>query len=454
MIQSNPLSQQNLVQKIAKWKAGLADLGKKNPLIKLREDSPRTLEILTHEPDILLQTLIKEKKTLKFQIIDSEYQDTIPKLPAGRNSLELITRQTGNEQLNRLKKLRTEARKSFEERGVNSLFLAIGTLVWYDKDKPDEPLVSPLILIPVALIKEPRRDVYTISALGEDVVLNPTLAQKLNQTFGIEFPEVEAIEELTYDEIIDQVKQVLTEQKTWQIKGNVFLSLFSYAKAAIIRDIIENESRIFSHPILQAISGDLTNYQSNYIEPLPASALDSQVKPECIFQVLDADSSQQVVIEAAKAGSSFVVQGPPGTGKSQTIVNMIAELVGADKSVLLVAEKETALSVVYKRMAECGLDHICFNLHHSGTTDKRALVNNLSKTINYISQIGGTENHQSYFERLIYNRQSLNSYLTSLHTKEKPLDKSPFEIFGEILKKQHEGIPDTNIIFSNFNQWK
>ncbi|WP_371641220.1 AAA domain-containing protein [Tolypothrix sp. NIES-4075] len=59
--------------------------------------------------------------------------------------------------------------------------------------------------------------------------------------------------------------------------------------------------------------------------------------------MLDADSSQQVVIEAAKSGSSFVVQGPPGTGKSQTIVNMIAELIGDGKSVLLVAEKETAL---------------------------------------------------------------------------------------------------------------
>ncbi len=204
---------------------------------------------------------------------------------------------------------------------------------------------------------------------------------------------------------------------------------------------------------MQAISGDLSTYQSNYREPLPASDLDSQVKPERIFQILDADSSQQVVIEAAKAGSSFVVQGPPGTGKSQTIVNIIAELVGDGKSVLLVAEKETALSVVYKRIAERGLDHICLNLHHSGTTDKRVLVNNLSKTIDYLSQISSVENHNLFYERLVSTRQSLNSYLTSLHTKEKPLDKSPFEIFGEILKKEREGVPNINVIFSNFNQW-
>ncbi|MBD2440543.1 DUF4011 domain-containing protein [Nostoc sp. FACHB-110] len=453
MRQSNPSSQQNLIQKIAKWKAGLADIGKRNPLIKFREDSPRTLEVLTNEPGIIFQNLIKDKKTLKFQILDSEYQDITRALAPAKNQLELITRQTGNEQLKRLKKIRAEARKSVEERGVNSLFLALGTLTWYDKDKPEEALISPLILVPVELSKESRRDVYKISALDEDVVLNPTLAQKLKQTFGIDFPEAEVIEDLVYNEILTQVRQILAAQKRWQIKENIFLSLFSYAKATMIRDIIENEARIFSHPILQAISGDLTNYQSNYKEPLPASALDAQIKPERIFQILDADSSQQVVIEAAKSGSSFVVQGPPGTGKSQTIVNIITELVGAGKSVLLVAEKETALSVVYKRIAECRLEHICLNLHHSGTTDKRELVKNLSKTIDDLAQISGAYNRQSLFERLVSTRQSLNFYLNSLHIKEKPLDKSPFEIFGEILRKERESIPDVNLILSNFNEW-
>jgi very-short-patch-repair endonuclease len=460
MRQSASSSQQNLAQKIAKWKAGLADLGRRNPLIKFRQDSPRILEILTEEPDLLFKNLTEDKKSLYFQILDSEHQDIIQSrntkaLSAQRNPLELITRQRGSEQLKRLNKLRLESRRSFEERGVNSLFLALGTLTWYDKDKdkPEDVLVSPLILVPVELIKEPRRDVYKISLLDEDVVLNPTLTQKLKQTFGIEFPEGEAIQTLTYDEIIAEIEELLAKQKTWQIKKNVFLSLFSYAKAAMVRDIIENEALIFDHPILQAISGDLTTYQSNYREPIPASALDSQVKPERIFQILDADSSQQVVIEAAKSGSSFVVQGPPGTGKSQTIVNIIAELIGNGKSVLLVAEKETALSVVYKRMAECGLDHICLNLHHSGTTDKRELVKNLSKTIEDIKQIYGAENYHGLFEQLVSNRQSLKLYLTSLHTKEQPLNKSPFEIFGELLKKEREAVPNINLIFSNFSQW-
>ncbi|MEB3218763.1 MAG: DUF4011 domain-containing protein, partial [Nostocales cyanobacterium 94392] len=450
--------QQKLTQKIAKWKAGLADLGRRNPLIKFKQDSLRSLEILTDQPDILFQELVEEKKTFKFQILDSEHQDiTLLKenkiFSARANSLEIITRQTGNEQLKRLKKIRSEAKRSFEERGVNSLFIALGTLTWYDKDKPEESLLSPLILVPVELTKERGKDIYKISVLDEDIVLNPALTQKLKQNFAIDFPQAETIQELNYTKIIALVREALLEHKTWEIKENVFLSLFSYAKAAMVRDIIENENLILSHPILQAISGNLNNYQSHYQEPLPASALDSQVKPERIFQILDADSSQQVVIEAAKSGSSFVVQGPPGTGKSQTIVNIIAELVGNGKSVLLVAEKETALSVVYKRLAECNLDHICLNLHHNGTTDKRELVNNLSKTIDSLSPLSETENHHLFFERFLTTRQSLNAYLISLHSKQKPLDKSPFELFGEILQKEHEGVPNINVIFSNFSQW-
>ncbi|BAU10614.1 hypothetical protein LEP3755_11000 [Leptolyngbya sp. NIES-3755] len=438
-------SQQNLAQKIEKWKAGLADLGKRNPLIKFRQDSPRSLEILIEQPGDLFKHLIKEKKVLCFQT-DVRVSAT--------NRLE--TCQSGDEQLKRLKRLRSEARLSLEERGVNSLFLAFGTLNWYDKDRPEDPIVSPLLLVPVTLIKEPRRDVYKISLLEEDFALNPTLALKLKQTFGIELPESEAIQETSYAEIINQVRQLVFEQKTWQTQERVFLSLFSYSKATMVRDIIENESRILAHPILQAISGNLDSYQATYREPLPATALDSQIKPEQTFQILDADSSQQVVIQAAKSGSSFVVQGPPGTGKSQTIVNMIAELIGDGKSVLLVAEKDTALRVVYQRMAECGLHHLCLNLHHSGTTDKRKLVEDLSKTIEYVESIAQSpekNRNDDFFRQLVTTRDSVSSYLASLHTEEAPLEKTPFELFGTLLQMEREEVPEINVVISNFNQW-
>jgi hypothetical protein len=59
-------------------------------------------------------------------------------------------------------------------------------------------------LVPVELIKEPKRDVYKISILAEDIVISPTLSLKLKQTFGIDLPEGEVIQEITYSELIIQ----------------------------------------------------------------------------------------------------------------------------------------------------------------------------------------------------------------------------------------------------------
>ena len=47
-----------------------------------------------------------------------------------------------------------------------------------------------------------------------------------------------------------------------------------------------------------------------------------------------------------------MLHGPPGTGKSQTITGMIINLLARGKTVLFVAEKMAALSVVQKRLRE------------------------------------------------------------------------------------------------------
>ena len=455
-------SESKLNCKIAQWKSALADLGRRNPLIKFRADGLRTLKILVSQPSALFEHIVEAKQSAGFSALEDEFSEvsiasTPSKEIASTSFDDLETQQHGNEKLKRLKKLRSEERKSLEEIGVNSLFLVFGTLTWFDKDKPDEPLLSPLVLVPVEITKRPRQEIYNIAIREEDIVLNSALVLKLRQTFGINLPEEDVLQGLSYGALIQQIQATIANQKKWKINEDVYLSLFSYAKAAMVKDLIEHESRIASHPILQAISGDMIAYEANYQEPMPAAELDYKVQPQNMFQVLDADSSQQTVIEAAKSGMSFVVQGPPGTGKSQTIVNMIAELIGSGKSVLLVAEKATALSVVYQRMADCGLAHLCLDLHHSGTTDKRRLIDELSRTPKHIesilqeSELETSEDH--FFNQLKRSRQSLSSYLKSLHTKEKPIDKSPFELFGELLQADCDGVIDLDLLFPNFSQW-
>ena len=73
-----------------------------------------------------------------------------------------------------------------------------------------------------------------------------------------------------------------------------------------------------------------------------------------MYQVLDADSSQIAAIQDVKAGRNLVVEGPPGTGKSQTIVNLIAELLAEGKSVLFVGTKKQAQEAIKQEAERCG----------------------------------------------------------------------------------------------------
>ena len=113
---------------------------------------------------------------------------------------------------------------------------------------------------------------------------------------------------------------------------------------------------------------------------LTAEELDAKLVVKDMAVPMAADSSQMVAIAQAAAGQSFVLHGPPGTGKSQTITNMIANALYNGKSVLFVAEKMAALSVVQKRLAKIGLDPFCLELH-SNKTNKSSVLSELNKSL-------------------------------------------------------------------------
>ena len=163
---------------------------------------------------------------------------------------------------------------------------------------------------------------------------------------------------------------------------------------------------------------------------------------------MDADSSQIAVIEESKAGKNMVVEGPPGTGKSQTIVNLISELIANDKSVLFVSEKMAALEVVKDRLDSIGLGEFCFELH-SHKSNKKNVLKGLERSI--YSHPETMRPMDEEFDELEKLKMELNNYNHVLHT---PLGKSgfsPFNLFGmkeeaiQHFKKVKRNIPRAHI---------
>src|SRR5207248_4718398 len=131
------------------------------------------------------------------------------------------------------------------------------------------------------------------------------------------------------------------------------------------------------------------------------------------FTPLSSDSSQLAAVYAAAAGKSFVLEGPPGTGKSQTITNIIAQALANGKTVLFVAEKMAALSVVHARLNQLGLGRFCLELH-SNKARKLAVIEQLGQAL---ERLPTHEPEQWAWEaqKLEELRQELNQYVETLH---------------------------------------
>lgn len=78
------------------------------------------------------------------------------------------------------------------------------------------------------------------------------------------------------------------------------------------------------------------------------------------YAVMELDPSQSEAITKANCDTGLHIEGPPGTGKSQTIVNIIADSIARDQTVLVICQKQAALSIVEKRLKARGLENRLF----------------------------------------------------------------------------------------------
>ncbi len=147
------------------------------------------------------------------------------------------------------------------------------------------------------------------------------------------------------------------------------------------------------------------------------------------------------------------MDGPPGTGKSQTIVNIVSELLSQGKKILFVSQKQAALEVVKKRLGNCSLGSFCLDLHNHQTKNKD-FIDRLDNSFNHLrnqemSQL--EEKHINHFEALEINKKQLNSYAKKIQEKSGKLDKTIFEIYA--INSQLESIEDALFYIENITSY-
>lgn len=315
-----------------------------------------------------------------------------------------------------MKKIHRAAKLSIEENGANTLYLALGFLRWFETEKSERPRYAPLVLIPVDIIRKIQDRSYSLRIRDEETQMNITLLEMLRQDFGI---DIKGLDPLPLDDsgvdiplIFNTIRNGVMSKRHWDIEEIAFLGQFSFSQFIMWNDIRRRSDELERNKVVSSLISGKMGWKSE-VPVLTPRQLDETLKPSDMAVPMDADSSQLAAVYQAAKGESFVLHGPPGTGKSQTITNMIANALYNGKSVLFVAEKMAALSVVQKRLASIGLDPFCLELH-SNKTQKKAVLSQLEKTLS-IGHIKPPEEYAATAEKLLKLRRELNSAMEDIH---------------------------------------
>lgn len=419
--------------RIEAWKQRLLDTSLRNRLLNFK-DTKQSLDLVCADlgaiedalasgdelkvlgrPPILGGDDPRSKRLLEARTAD----DAVKTFLSDRQKRgEIYSDHTSEATTSKLTTIFRAAREALEETGSNTLCLTFGMLEWYESDTSEKPRRAPILIVPVQLNRSARSGGFTLQATGEDTRLNVTLFEKLRIDTGITVPE---LAELPMDQagvdvpaVLQSVRAAIINLKRWEVKDELHLGLFSFAKFQMWADLEQNIDALLDNAVIKHMlngKGDPYPNQGAFTEP---HELDAKLAPKDLICPLDADASQLAAVAAAAEGKTFVLQGPPGTGKSQTITNLIAHCIAQGKRVLFVAEKAAALEVVQRRLAQVGLGPYVLELH-SHKSGKLQVLEQF-RTALEAQPVAEPPSWELNTRKLGEDRAYLNAYVTAMHT--------------------------------------
>jgi predicted ATP-dependent serine protease len=134
----------------------------------------------------------------------------------------------------------------------------------------------------------------------------------------------------------------------------------------------------------------------------------------------------------------IMVMGDRGTGKSTTITNIIASYLFKQKKVLFIAEKKTALDVVYKKLKDKDLDKFVFRL--SSTAEKKTSI--IDEIKDRLTIKAPKNIPDSYTDQKEYNEQ-----INKIRSYGKILDTEYFAIKKQYIQPRRQGDIEATFYF-------
>lgn len=445
--------------KLSKWADLLLDTGKRNNLINFKDSKMGTAEVISpdfatffsyveHSPNFEVYDPKLEDEEEYFEISDDNDEEQSREKRISRNEYlyayerklkrqQILFYNISNKPIKALKNIAKKARTAIEETGVNIAYLAFGFIHWTEREDSQITMQAPILLVPVSIENESSVDPYYIKVTDDEIIVNPTFAFKLQNDYGIKFPEFD--DYASIEEYLQKIESIVSKLK-WTVSRECKIGIFSFLKINMYKDIKDNADKISKNDGIRALLGEF-GIQSNMGDGESEASHDLLD----LHNVVDADSSQAEAIELAKEGKSFVLQGPPGTGKSQTITNIIAECLCDGKKVLFVSEKLAALNVVYDKLKKVGLEEFCLELH-SHKANKKQVIEELFRTLK-LQKSGLSDKAEKELRIKKELQKQLDDYATELHKVRPGINKTLYRLYEEA--SACRSAPDIDFVISN-----
>ncbi len=407
------------------WIGKLVDLSRRNNLLYFRDLKVGTLDLSGASSD-RLQALLQSGRTT----------DDGVSLTDLFGESDLFSGADASRAAASLREIAARAVSNFEEKGLATLFLAVGLASWTTSDEGRDT-AAPVLLVPIEAISHGGHSGRWVLRRGGEVQVNDVLTHALQAEHGVSVVPHDVLgdderETLDLAPAFARLKEAARAVPGFDIKQRWVVGNFAFQKLAIVKDLRDLAEALARNNIIAGIAGDDDARAGARGERAGVDPIDiDRTHPDNEFLILDADSSQQHAIGASLQGQNGVISGPPGTGKSQTIANLIAEFVSRGKTVLFVAEKRAALDVVKNRLLDVDLAHLCLDCH-GAETSRRMIAAQLQESLNLIRDATVPDASQLH-AKFVEKRQRLNLHVASMHSLRLAAGLSLYQMYGQLL---------------------
>ena len=299
-----------------KWQNEIRAIGVTNPLVHFEVNSFGQIDLEKSHPGGFSQ-FVTSRRTLLSNLV--------------RDPLAF------SRALSSARRIKAKADRIETQFGIQTLHL-VGGLANFEADNFD--LNIPILMWPISLHK--KGEDYEIT-MDDGPRVNPALVEALQNSYGISLNEGELLarqnesSDLVPVTVLNYLANLCAEKANLDLKRILVISNFTTVSSEILADASGE-----SNALIDAITGEQN------------SGLAEIEIPE-LNLVVDADATQMRIVSRALAGQSFAVETLPGCGYIQTVVNVLAELVNANRRVLVVAPRQQTLQELADRLSRIGL---------------------------------------------------------------------------------------------------